>query len=124
VDAWRHQLEHGPARTVAVASGELVGFAVSGPQRDDPPAAPTELYAMYVRQAWWGRGIAAPLLLTALRDGPCSLWVLEANSRAQAFYRRHGFEADGAREHFAALDAWELRMVRRGGGGPDGPDRT
>jgi hypothetical protein len=40
------------------------------------------------------------------------VWVLEANARARAFYRRHGFEADGAREHFAALDAWEIRMVR------------
>jgi GNAT superfamily N-acetyltransferase len=112
VDAWRQQLEHGPQRTVAVAGDRLVGFAVSGPQRDDPPPAATELYAIYVRQAWWGRGVADPLLRAALAPGPCSVWVLEANARARAFYRRHGFEADGAREHFAALDAWEIRMVR------------
>jgi GNAT superfamily N-acetyltransferase len=124
VEAWQHQLEHGPPRTVAVAGDDLIGFAVAGPQRDDPPAAPTELYALYVRQAWWGSGVADPLLRAALAPGPCSLWVLEANARAQSFYRRHGFEADGAREHYADLDAWEVRMVRRAAPEPPGPDRT
>ena len=44
--------------------------------------------------------------------GPCWLFVLEANVRAQAFYRGNGFVADGHRQLYAGLDAWEIRMVR------------
>jgi len=44
--------------------------------------------------------------------GPCWLFVLAENGRAQAFYRRNGFAADGHRQRYAGLDAWEIRMVR------------
>lgn len=111
--AWDRQLTDGPPRTVAEADGELVGFAVAGPSRDDDAPAPAELYAIYSRKSWWGTGLGQ-LLWDAVRpDQPTSLWVLEANARAQAFYRRNGFIADGAREHYTGLDAWEIRMVRR-----------
>ena len=113
VEAWRRQLEVGPPRTLAVAGDELVGFAVAGPSRK--PDAPTaqELYALYTRAAWWGRGLGDALLEATVAPEPCWLFVLEANVRAQAFYRRHGFEADGFRQLYAGLDAWEIRMVRR-----------
>jgi ribosomal protein S18 acetylase RimI-like enzyme len=114
VEAWRHQLAEGPPRVVAEAHGELVGFAVAGPSRDeDAGSAAQEIYAIYARAAWWGTGLGQELLDRVLPVESCSLWVLEANARAQAFYRRNGFEPDGAREHYAGLDAWELRMVRR-----------
>ena len=113
VAAWRHQLAAGPPRVVAEADGELVGFAVAGPSRDEDAAAAREIYAIYARAAWWGTGVGQELLDRVLTVGSCSLWVLEANVRAQAFYRRNGFEPDGAREHYAGLAAWELRMVRR-----------
>ena len=45
--------------------------------------------------------------------GPCWLFVLEGNTRAQAFYRRNGFDPDGHRQLYLGLDAWEIRMVRR-----------
>jgi GNAT superfamily N-acetyltransferase len=116
VRAWHGQLAQGPPRTMAVAGDELVGFAVTGPSRDGTKqsgsAAPYELYAVYTRRVWWGTGLGQALLDAVLPDGPTSLWVLEANQRAQAFYRRNGFAPDGAREHYAGLDAWELRMVR------------
>ncbi len=112
VAAWREELEVGPPRTVAVAGDELVGFAVAGPSRK--PEAPTaqELYALYVREAWWGRGLGAALLEAAVSPEPCWLFVLGANVRAQAFYRRHGFEADGFGHVYSGFDAWEIRMVR------------
>jgi ribosomal protein S18 acetylase RimI-like enzyme len=111
VRAWREQLVSGLPRVVAEADGELVGFAVAGPSRDEPPVAPTELYAIYTRAAWWGSGLGQALWEAVRPAEPCSLWVLEANARAQGFYRRNGFVPDGAREHYAGLDAWELRMV-------------
>jgi ribosomal protein S18 acetylase RimI-like enzyme len=98
---------------VAEAGGELVGFSVVGPGRDEDAPAPTELYAIYARATWWGSGLGQLLWDAVDPDEPCSLWVLEANDRARAFYRRNGFVADGAREHYSGLDAWEIRMVRR-----------
>jgi ribosomal protein S18 acetylase RimI-like enzyme len=111
--AWTAQLASGPPRVVAEAAGELVGFAVVGPSRDDDPPAPTELYALYTRRSCWGTGLGQRLWDAVRPDEPCSLWVLEANGRAQAFYRRNGFVPDGARERYDGLDAWEIRMVRR-----------
>lgn len=112
VAAWEEQLAVGPPRTVAVAGDELVGFAVAGPSRDPDAPAPRELYAMYTRAAWWGRGLGDALMEAAVEPGSCWLYVLEANTRAQGFYRRHGFEPDGFRHHYTGFDAWEGRMVR------------
>lgn len=112
VAAWERQLADGPPRVVAEAGGELVGFAVAGPARDPDPPTPVELHALYTRSAWWGSGLGQALWEAVRPDQPCSLWVLEANDRARAFYRRHGFAPDGARELYAGLDAWEIRMVR------------
>ena len=36
------------------------------------------------------------LLTEVLGDAPALLWVLHGNERAEAFYRRHGFQAFGA----------------------------
>ena len=110
--AWTAQLASGPPRVVAEADGELVGFAVVGPCRDEEPVTPTELYAIYTRSLWWGTGLGQRLWDAVRPDEPCSLWVLEANDRAQGFYRRNGFVPDGARERYDGLDAWEIRMVR------------
>jgi ribosomal protein S18 acetylase RimI-like enzyme len=113
--AWTKHLIDGPPRVLAEAEGELVGFAVAGPSRDEDRATPHELYALYTRAAWWGTGLGQSLWDAVRPDGPCSLWVLEDNARAQGFYRRNGFAPDGAREHYAGLDAWEIRMVRPAG---------
>lgn len=112
IDAWVRQLAVGPPRVVAEAGGELVGFAVAGAPRDEEPVAAAELYAIYTRAAWWGTGLGLRLWGAVRPAGSCSLWVLEANVRARAFYERQGFVADGARELYADLDAWEIRMVR------------
>jgi GNAT superfamily N-acetyltransferase len=111
-ETWRDHVEHGPPRTLAVTgAGELVGFAVAGPSRDaELPGL--ELYAIYVRFLWWGKGVGQALLDEVVGDAPCSLWVLEDNARALAFYARNGFRPDGGRELMGWLDAWEVRLVR------------
>lgn len=112
VSAWTKHLLDGPPRILAEADGELVGFSVVGPGRDEDSATPYELYAIYVRAAHWGTGLGQRLWEAVRPDGPCSLWVLEDNERARGFYRRNGFEPDGSRELYADLGAWEIRMVR------------
>lgn len=112
VAAWRRQLADGPPRVVAEADGELVGFSVVGPNRDPDAPATTELYAIYVREAWWGTGLGQQLWDAVRPSESCSLWVLEDNARARGFYARNGFVADGSRELYEDLGTWEIRMIR------------
>lgn len=96
---------------VAERDGELIGVAMSGPPLDADPAWARQLYVLYVYAADHGTG-AGPALLDAVVDPaePVALWVADPNPRAQAFYRKHGFVADGAvqTEHGVR----EIRMVR------------
>jgi GNAT superfamily N-acetyltransferase len=112
VEAWTRQLVAGPPRVLAEADGELVGFAVVGDNRDADAPSPTELYAIYVRAAWWGTGLGQQLWDAVRPEAACSLWVLEDNARARGFYARNGFVPDGARELYGDLGTWEIRMVR------------
>lgn len=79
--------------SVAEEEGAVVGFAAC----DD-----AELNALYVAGAARGRGVGKGLLesLQAERKA-LELWTFEANTGAQGFYLRHGFEeverTDGAR---------------------------
>lgn len=110
---WATQIEAGPPRVLAAAEdGALIGFGVAGPSRKEDAPATQELYALYTLSSWWGRGVGQALLEVVAPVGPCWLFVLAENERAQAFYRRNGFAADGHRQRYAGLDAWEIRMVR------------
>jgi ribosomal protein S18 acetylase RimI-like enzyme len=85
---------------------------MSGPPLDAAATWARQLYVLYVLAADHGSG-AGPALLDAV-VGPeesAALWVADPNPRAQAFYRKHGFVADGATQ----LDdgVREIRMVRR-----------
>lgn len=61
-----------------------------------------------VDPAWWGRGVAAWLLLDLARAAPSqgvrhlTLEVRAANDRAQALYRRFGFAPAGLRRGYYA----------------------
>ncbi|MFD6464097.1 GNAT family N-acetyltransferase [Streptomyces roseolus] len=95
---------------LARIEGEVCGFAAASPQS---AVAEIELHALYVRAAWYGTGLAAELLWTALDPGrSCSLWVFEDNPRALAFYRKHGFELDGGRKVEEFTPAMQVRLVR------------
>ena len=110
-ETWRASVEYGPPRTLAVLGEEPIGFAVAGPNRD-ADAPERELYALYVREAWWGTGVGQALLDDVLDERECTLWVLEENRRAIVFYAGNGFVPNGDREFFTWLDAWEIRMGR------------
>ena len=100
------------ATFLAALPGEVIGFASSGPCRDPDPAHALELFAMYVRAAWHGTGVADRLLAAAVRDEPASLWVFEVNPRARGFYARHGFHPDGTRQVEPGTGVPEVRLVR------------
>ncbi|WP_312858141.1 GNAT family N-acetyltransferase, partial [Pseudonocardia pini] len=82
---------------VAERAGEVVGIAMSGPAPEADADWTRQLYVLYVLAAEYGSG-AGPALLAAVvhPHESAALWVADPNPRAQAFYRRHGFAADGA----------------------------
>ena len=96
---------------VAERDDELVGIAMSGPPEDVTGAWTRQLYVLYVYAADHGTG-AGPALLDAVIDPaePAATWVADPNPRAQAFYRKHGFVADGAAQVEDGVR--EIRMVR------------
>ncbi|KOV98708.1 acetyltransferase [Streptomyces sp. NRRL B-1140] len=95
------------ARTVlcAVSDSEIVGILAMGPplEADLDASAVGQLHQIHVRPGRWGQGIGSQLhaaFLQLLRDASLTSGVLEAwerNSRAQAFYARHGWKPDGHR---------------------------
>jgi GNAT superfamily N-acetyltransferase len=58
-----------------------------------------------------GTGAGRALLEAVINPAePAALWVADPNPRAQAFYRKHGFAADGTARSGDGVR--EIRMVR------------
>lgn len=131
VDGWRRNLAAPEITTVLAetADGTVVGMASSGPARPIehlPDAADgeggtagavpaLELFAIYVLPSQQGTGLADRLMAATVGTKPARLRVLDGNARAEAFYRRHGFEALGDPVLLGPpwQDAAERRYVRR-----------
>jgi ribosomal protein S18 acetylase RimI-like enzyme len=95
------------------SQGTLAGFAQL---RDNvapggvATTRPVELWRFYVDKPWQGRGLAG-LLMSAVFErararGGRELWlgVWERNARAQAFYRKSGFEKVGQKIFIVGTD--------------------
>jgi ribosomal protein S18 acetylase RimI-like enzyme len=88
----------------------VVGFANGGPERDGDPEFRGELYAIYLLEAWQGKGLGRRLFSAVVRDLAARdlrsllVWVLEGNPACR-FYetmggrvaRRRTVELGGAR---------------------------
>ena len=92
----------GPTSLVALDDGRLVGVVVAGPDLVRPDRG--HLARFYVVPDRWGQGIGHRLYLGALgwlRRGEyreATLWVLERNDRARAWYERLGRRTAGERK--------------------------
>lgn len=96
---------------VAEQGNVIIGIAMSGPTADEFEVL--HLYVLYVLRQWHGSGVGSNLLEAVL--APCeaaTLWVADPNPRAQAFYRKYRFEADGVEKVEDNLK--EIHMVRPG----------
>lgn len=94
-----------PTMTVRCAEqdGTMVGISVTGPE--DAHAAGqsgiARLYQIQVEPDCWRHGIGSRLMAACVQDwqaagtGSARLDVWEHNTRARAFYTRHGWQPDG-----------------------------
>ena len=99
----------------------VAGFcAVAEPSRDedaDPDVA--EIGAIYVDPDHWRVGVGAALMEAALEHlgsgdwREVTLWVLEDNDAAIAFYERFGFAPDGAENFYEGSGTTGIRLRRR-----------
>jgi RimJ/RimL family protein N-acetyltransferase len=102
---WKERLarpEVGVEALVAEDDGAVIGFAGFGPTRDeDAEAGTAEIYTLYLRPEWVGRGAGRDLFaasnerLEELGYTRATLWVLETNERSRRFYEAAGWQRDG-----------------------------
>jgi ribosomal protein S18 acetylase RimI-like enzyme len=127
-DNWRRLItEAGADRGVLVlvdngpqGDGEVIGFCHYGPTRDDDVEGAGEVTSIYLVGDRWRRGGGTQLLdaavsaMAAAGYATATLWVVDGNDRARAFYEARAWVHDGAvkvddRETFQLR---ELRYVR------------
>ncbi|MGH3192681.1 MAG: GNAT family N-acetyltransferase [Streptosporangiaceae bacterium] len=130
---WQRMLVAVAADQEGPAAPGVVGYASFGPETDVLSApwphplttdgqdgSVAELYALYVRPAWWstgtGRALMERVLARTAGAGYLSirLWVLRDNHRARRFYERAGFAPDGATnvlEHLGGVTELRYRRV-------------
>ncbi|CAK9786463.1 acyl-CoA N-acyltransferase [Cutaneotrichosporon oleaginosum] len=89
---WSQSLTHGfpqPGTICFVADSPsgIIGFILHGPNQHA-----TEVYSLYVLDAHHGTGAAQALMRTIETEGPRTVWLLEDNLRAMAFYQKMGYE--------------------------------
>ncbi len=115
-ELWSHWVEQGEDFTLraAVSGSQIVGFAGSGPARDKDAPRERELYFIYLLKSFQGTGVGQELFDAVLSDEPSYLWVAKDNPRAHSFYKRNGYELDGAEqlEPFLGEELLEVRFVR------------
>lgn len=112
IEMWRSNLrDETYATSVAVDKSGIIGFAAVQAATEVDAIRPEELTMLYLLARAHGSGAGQALLDTALADRPASLWVAADNPRAHAFYRRNGFEPDGATSTFGPIST-TVRLIR------------
>jgi ribosomal protein S18 acetylase RimI-like enzyme len=86
--------------------GAIVGVVLAGPDNDE--AGVGHLSRLYVDPDHWGTGIGTRLYQAAMEDlgsrfSAATLWVLEGNARARAWYERLGWRITSKRTPTFAL---------------------
>ncbi len=107
-ERWRSRLRSPSSHEevlVAELDGQVAGFALSSPCRQDPDLVgfAGEILMLYVHPAAQRRQLGRALYERAAADLAAHrlfwlvVWVVEGNHAARAFYRRVGLRQDGAR---------------------------
>ncbi|MBF4562525.1 GNAT family N-acetyltransferase [Microbacterium sp. VKM Ac-2870] len=102
---------------VAELDGRIVGWATASDGRDHDRPVRRELEGIYVLAAFYGTGAGQLLMDAAVGADDAYLWMMDDNPRAEAFYRRNGFERDGVERErrLAGHPIQVVRLVRHDG---------
>jgi ribosomal protein S18 acetylase RimI-like enzyme len=101
-------------------AGDVIGVCHYGPTRDDDVEGAGEVTSIYLVGDRWQRGGGTQLLdaavsaMTAAGYATATLWVVDGNDRARAFYEARAWVHDGAVkvDDREAFQLRELRYVR------------
>lgn len=102
---WLEHIVHPPPQQsifVLEEGGEVIGYSRSGRNLDVAlaEAGILEVYGFYIAPGAWGRGAGRQLMTHVLDDmrgqgvKAATLWVVERNLRARAFYEKLGWELE------------------------------
>ncbi len=116
---WEQGFEKNPDTNVYMAfvDGTPVGFICYGNGRDETKAAYGEIYAVYLLQEVWKKGIGYALHQVAkeklLADGfsKIYLWVLDTNENAIRAYQRWGGVLDMTAVKESAIGQQQVKEV-------------
>ena len=116
-DTWRVLPSARPMPPSARSSCATAPVGSPASRVPDPAVTTTptewELYAVNLAPAARGTGVADRLLDELVGERDATLWVVEGNARACAFYARRGFVDEGGRSLHDETGAPEIRMIRR-----------
>lgn len=101
---------------IAVMDDKVVSFACYGSSSQEDLQGAGELYALYVLADYYDQKIGYQLMQAALEKlqsyETVTLWVLEGNARAIAFYEKVGFRFDGVKKTVnLGAERTEYRMI-------------
>lgn len=118
---WKGVIRDSPERNnLVIEDSGIMGWASYGECRDDDKdnSATRELWGIYIDPVRFRNGYGQKLWQRSkdemLEFDPLeiTLWVLEENDRARAFYESNGFRLDGMKKLPERLDgAVQVRMV-------------
>lgn len=112
VSIFQRDLDDGLKYWIAQDEWKVVGFAHAAVASISDPRE-LELRSIYVEPSSLGSNAAQILLDASTAGVGCFLWVPTVNARAQAFFRRNGFQLDGVSKLHEERPNFELsRMVR------------
>jgi GNAT superfamily N-acetyltransferase len=114
----RRQSSSGGGVLVAKSGGRITGFCQYGPSEEDgeDPALVGHIHRLYVEPARQRTGVGRALLAVATdrlrQEGTfaATLWVLESDDRARAFYEALGWKPNEKRKSSPTADL-EYRLL-------------
>jgi GNAT superfamily N-acetyltransferase len=120
---WQRQIDStgGDGILVAIANGEVVGFAAFGRCMDEGASEDEgQLYAINLDPDHWGKGLGRALLRAATDELAARgfkhlvLWVVPENARARTFYESEGWTTEGVirEEEVFGVTVTEIRYGR------------
>lgn len=94
---------------IAESDGKVIGVLALHKSRDLDLEQAGEINSIYLLPGYWNKGFGKQMMAFAVEKlkklgfSLISLWVLEDNQRAKAFYEKSGFIKDGKKQEFTIM---------------------